>query len=169
MTLAPRHPSASETVMTQHVLPQHTNAVGTLFGGQLLAWVDVAAGVCAMRHAGRIAVTASFDEVHFKLPVRHGDIVVLTARLTWTGRTSMEIRVRAEREELSGLRELALEAFTTFVAQDDARRPTPVPPLRLDDDADQACYAAALARRARRLEHAGRRAEADQGAGRDGR
>ncbi len=155
-TRTPRHPDHSETVMTQLVLQQHSNAVGTLFGGQLLAWVDIAAGVCAMRHAGRVAVTASFDEVAFKLPVRHGDIVVLTARITWAGRTSMEIRVRAEREGLDGMRELALEAFTTFVAQDDASQPTPVPPLRLDSDADRACYAEALERRARRLAHAGR-------------
>lgn len=155
-SLPPRSPALSETVMTQLVLPQHINAYGTAFGGQMLAWVDVAAGACAMRHAGVIAVTASFDEVHFRLPVRHADIVTLTARVTWVGRTSMEIHVRAEREAMGGPRELALEAFATFVAMAPDNRPAPVPPLLLTTDADQRCHAEAEARRARRLAAAGR-------------
>ena len=154
---AARSANRSETVMTQLVLPQHINAYGTAFGGQMLAWVDVAAGACAMRHADRVAVTVSFDEVHFKLPVRHGDIVTITARVTWAGRTSMEIRVRAERESIGEARELALEAFTSFVAMGDDGKPVAVPPLLLEDDYARACFELALERRAHRLERAGPR------------
>ncbi|MBP46815.1 MAG: hypothetical protein CMH53_02660 [Myxococcales bacterium] len=75
--LTARSPEHSEVVMTQLVLPQHTNAVGTAFGGQVLSWVDIAAGVCAGRHARAVCVTAGFDQVHFKLPIRHGDVVVI--------------------------------------------------------------------------------------------
>ncbi len=142
--------------MTQLVLPQHTNALGTAFGGQVLSWVDVAAGVCAGRHARAVCVTASFDEVHFKLPIRHGDVVHIVGVVTWTGRTSMEIRVRVDREQIDGRRERALEAFATFVCVDTEGKPQPVPPLELLTDAHRACWDRAELRRRRRLENRGR-------------
>lgn len=150
--LVARSPEQSEVIMTQLVLPQHTNALGTAFGGQVLSWVDIAAGVCAGRHARAVCVTASFDQVHFKLPIRHGDVIVIVARVTWTGRTSMEIRVRVDREQIDGRRERALEAFTTFVCVDEQGSPRPVPPLDLLTDEHRSCWARAEERRTRRLQ-----------------
>src|SRR5258708_28790290 len=90
----PRPQSASITEMTEFVLPTHTNAFGSVFGGQIMAWVDLCAAICAQRHAGCPCVTASVDELSFKRPVRVGQVVVLRAQVTATFRTSMEIEVR---------------------------------------------------------------------------
>ena len=138
--------------MTQLVLPQHTNALGTAFGGQVLSWVDIAAGVCAGRHARAVCVTASFDQVHFKLPIRHGDVIVIVARVTWTGRTSMEIRVRVDREQIDGRREAGAGGVHHFCLRRRAGSPRPVPPLDLLTDEHRSCWARAEERRTRRLQ-----------------
>lgn len=151
--LTARSPGQSEVIMTQLVLPQHTNALGTAFGGQVLSWVDIAAGVCAGRHARAVCVTASFDEVHFKLPIHHGDVVNIQAIVTWTGRSSMEIRVRVDREQIDGRRQRALEAFATFVCVDANGKPQPIPALELLTDSHRTCHAQAEERRARRLQN----------------
>ena len=76
----------SETTMTELVLPQHTNEHGTIFGGVIMSWIDIAAAIAAKRHSGRVCVTAAIDELHFLRPVRQGDIVNIRARLTTSGR-----------------------------------------------------------------------------------
>lgn len=154
--LTPRSPDHSHVTMTELVLPQHTNALGTAFGGQVLSWVDIAAGICAGRHARAVCVTASFDEVHFKLPIHHGDVVNISAVVTWTGRTSMEVRVRVDREQIDGQRQRALEAFATFVCVDASGQPQPIPPLELLTDAHRESHAKAAQRRERRLRNRGR-------------
>ncbi len=148
-----RSPTQSEVIMTQLVLPQHTNALGTAFGGQVLSWVDIAAGVCAGRHARAVCVTASFDEVHFKLPIHHGDVVNIQAIVTWTGRSSMEVRIRVDREQIDGQRQRALEAFATFVCVDSSGKPQPIAALELLTDDHRACHARAAQRRAKRLQN----------------
>lgn len=121
--------------MTEYVLPQHANALGTVFGGQIMAWVDLCAAICASRHSGRTAVTAFVDDLKFQEPVKIGEVVRLRARVTATFRTSMEITVDVEGEDpRTGRRWPCVDALLTFVAIDDAKRPAPVPPLTLDTD-----------------------------------
>src|SRR3954468_24529819 len=95
----PRPQSASITQMTEYVLPQHANALGGVFGGQIMAWVDLCAAICAQRHAGRMAVTAFVDDLKFERPVKIGQVVRLDAHVTATFRTSMEIEVAVEGED----------------------------------------------------------------------
>lgn len=138
--------------MTEYVLPQHANALGGVFGGQIMAWIDLCAAICAQRHAGRMAVTAFVDDLKFEQPVRIGEVVRLDARVTATFRTSMEITVTVEGEDAaSGRRWPCVNARLTFVAIDENRKPAPVPPLVLDTDEIRASQAAGEARRSARL------------------
>jgi len=153
--MTPRSQSASRTAMTEYVLPQHANALGGVFGGQIMAWIDLCAAICAQRHSGRMSVTAFVDDMKFEEPVRVGEVVRLDARVTATFRTSMEIEVVVEGEDAtSGRRWPCVDARLTFVAIDEERRPTTVPPLALDDDEVRASQAAGEARRRARLERA---------------
>ena len=125
---AARPQSASITQMTEYVLPQHTNALGGVFGGQIMAWIDLCAAICAQRHSGRMAVTAFVDDLKFEQPVRVGEVVRLEARITATFRTSMEIEVVVEGEDATtGRRWPCVTARLTFVAIDESRHPTPIP------------------------------------------
>lgn len=151
-----RSPDDSQAVMTELVLPQHTNSYGTCFGGTILSWIDIAAGVCAGRHAGRPAVTVAFDDVHFITPIRLGDIVNVVARACYVGTTSMEIRVDVWRERYGGPREHANTAFVVFVAIDADGRPVAVPGLTLTTASDHANFAEAAHRRQQRLARAQR-------------
>jgi acyl-CoA hydrolase len=138
--------------MTEYVLPQHANALGGVFGGQIMAWIDLCAAICAQRHAGRQAVTAFVDDLKFEQPVRIGEVVRLEAFVTAVFRTSMEIEVVVEGEDATTRRRWpCVTALVTFVAIDEARRPTAVPPLLLDSDDVRASQAAGEARRASRL------------------
>jgi acyl-CoA hydrolase len=141
--------------MTELVLPQHTNALGSIFGGTVMGWMDVCAAIAAQRHTGRVVVTAAVDDLVFHEAIRLGEVARVTARVTGAFRTSVEVEVRVEHEDTrSGARALCVEAFMTFVALDDARRPAPVPPLALDTPEDAARQAAAAARREQRLARA---------------
>ena len=142
--------------MTELLLPQHTNTLGTAFGGQILSWVDIAASICATRHCGTDTVTVSFDDVHFKVPIHLSDVVVIEARLTMVGRTSMEIEVTVFRETRDRPREKALVAYVTFVSLGRGGQPAAVPPLIIDNDADRQRQDAARERRTHRLERARR-------------
>lgn len=150
--LEPRPQAASITQMTEYVLPQHTNALGGVFGGQIMAWMDLCAAICAQRHSGRMAVTAFVDDLKFEQPVRVGEVVRLEARVTATFRTSMEIEVVIEGEDATtGRRWPCVDARLTFVAIDQQRKPAPVPPLLLDTEEVKASQAAGEARRGARL------------------
>jgi acyl-CoA hydrolase len=150
--LAPKPRAASATDMTEYVLPQHANIGGTVFGGQIMAWVDLCAAICAQRHAGRPCVTAFVDDLLFKRPVHVGQVVRLRAQVIATFRTSIEIDVSVSGENtITGEQWPTVEARVVFVAMDEARRPTPVPPLLLENDAHRAAQAAAEERRKARL------------------
>jgi len=150
--LSPRLRTASITEMAEYVLPQHANVFGTVFGGQIMAWVDLCAVICAQRHSGRPCVTASVDDLLFRRPVRVGQVVRLRAQITAAFRTSMEIEVRVTGEATTTGEEWpTVECFATFVAMSDELRPTPVPPLLLQSDADVLAQAAAEGRRRARL------------------
>jgi acyl-CoA hydrolase len=142
----------SRTSMTEYVLPQHANALGSVFGGQIMAWIDLCAAICAQRHSGKMAVTAFVDDMKFEQPVRVGEVVRLESRVTATFRTSMEIEVVVEGEDATtGRRWPCVDARLTFVAIDQDRKPTAVPPLALDTDEVRASQAAGEARRGARL------------------
>ena len=150
--LAAKPRAASTTEMLEYVLPQHANIGGTVFGGQIMAWVDLCAAICAQRHAGRPCVTAFVDDLLFKRPVLVGQVVRLRAQLVATFRTSMEIDVSVTGEDtITGDVWPTVECRVVFVAIDEARRPTPVPPLVLDTAAEREAQAAAEERRRARL------------------
>jgi acyl-CoA hydrolase len=147
------------TTMTELVLPTHANSLGTVFGGQVLAWIDMCAAICAQRHTGYTVTTAGIDELSFEQGIKVGQVAQLTARITAAFRTSVEVLVRVDGEDATtGQRWPCVHAFVTFVAVDAGLRPTPVPPLSVSTDADRALAAAAGERRARRLAGRGQRA-----------
>jgi len=130
--------SASAAEFTHLVLPPDTNALGTIFGGRIMEWVDIGAAIVASRHCRTIAVTASIDELHFLAPVRLGDIVILKASVNFVGKTSLEIGVRVEAEDpKTGKRRKTSTAFLTFVALNDSGKPTRVPELILETEDDK--------------------------------
>ncbi len=149
-----RRVSDSATEMTQLVLPQHANVHGSVLGGTVMHWVDLAAAIVANRHSRRPVVTAAFDDMAFLAPIQVGQVALLRARMTLVDRSSMEIRVDVESEDmLSGERRKTGTAFVTFVALDPVtRRPSPVPPLVLDTEEAKAEHTRALERRRLRLE-----------------
>jgi acyl-CoA hydrolase len=152
MTLEPRPQHASRTQMTEYVLPQHANALGSVFGGQIMAWIDLCAAICAQRHSGRMAVTAFVDDLKFEQPVRVGEVVRLESQVTAVFRSSMEIEVIVEGEDATtGRRWPCVHARLTFVAIDEARAPTTVAPLVLDTPEVRESQAAGVARREQRL------------------
>ncbi|MBX3189746.1 MAG: acyl-CoA thioesterase [Labilithrix sp.] len=152
MPLTPRPQSQSLTQMTEYVLPQHANALGGVFGGQIMAWIDLCAAISAQRHCGNMAVTAFVDDLRFEQPVRIGQVVRLEAKVTAAFHTSMEIEVIVEGEDATtGRRWPCVDARVTFVAIDANRKPTAVPPLVLDTDEVRASQAAGEARRGARL------------------
>jgi acyl-CoA hydrolase len=155
--LLPRSPRVSMTEMTELVLPQHGNVLGTAFGGTVLAWMDVAGAICAQRHSGRVSVTAAMDEVNFVSPIRVGDVVVLSARLNAAFGSSVEVEVAVQVEDrATQSRRRCVDAFMTFVAVDDAGSPTRVPALLAENGEDERRASEARARRERRLKERAR-------------
>ena len=148
-------------------LPQDANAVGNVHGGVIMKHIDNAAGVVAVRHGGRPAVTASIDRIDFHHPVYVGNLVTLEAELNWVGSSSMEIGVRAESEDLvkDVIRHVAT-AYLTFVALDENGRPQKIPPLNLQTEDERKRFQMAEARREDRLRQKKREADCAQDAGR---
>ncbi len=151
-------PAASRVTMTQIVMPVHTNgAGGVLFGGVVMQWIDVCAGVSAMRHAGGSVVTASIDRLDFMSPIRLGDVVLLEAQVNYAANTSMEVGCRVETEDpRTRVRRYTTKAYLTFVAVDDCGRPRHVSPLEVETNEDRRRYQEAAERRAGRLRAVGR-------------
>lgn len=143
--------------MTHHVLPEFSNSLGNVFGGQVVAWIDVCAAIAAQRHCRSVVVTASIDAVQFLLPIKLGHIVVLRGQVNATFKTSMECGVSIFSENpLTGEVHQAMKAYATFVALNDHGRPKPVPPLIALTEEDRRRSDEAAKRRARRLAEAGR-------------
>ncbi len=152
MSNTEKTPRASYTEMTELVLPQHGNVLGGAFGGTVLAWMDVCGAIAAQRHCGCVAVTAALDEVNFLSPIKVGDVVVLSARVNASFTTSLEVEVEVKVEDRrSGAHRPCVDAFMTFVAVDDAGKPTRVPPLVLQTSEDERRSGEAIERRAARL------------------
>ena len=146
--------SESATEMIQLVLPHEANVHGSVLGGTVMHWIDLAAAIVANRHSRRPVVTAAFDEMAFLAPIQIGQLALLNAKLTLVDRSSMEIRVDVRSEDLlTGERRTTGTAFVTFVALDPVtKRPTPVPQLELETNEERAEHALALERRRLRLE-----------------
>lgn len=144
---------SSMVIMSQMMMPQDANPTGNVHGGVIMKHMDEAAGVVAIRHAGCNAVTASIDRLDFYNPVFIGNLLIIKASLNMVGKTSMEIGVRVETEDLiSGQIRHIASAYLTFVALDKDFRPKAVPPLRLTTEEERRRHKEAVARRKVRLE-----------------
>ena len=144
---------SSGVIMSQIMMPQDANPIGNVHGGVIMKHMDEAAGVVAIRHAGCNAVTASIDRLDFYNPVFIGNLLIIKASLNMVGRTSMEIGVRVETEDLiSGQIRHTASAYLTFVALGKDFRPSVVPPLQLTTDEERRRHKEAVARRKVRLE-----------------
>jgi acyl-CoA hydrolase len=140
--------------LTQLVLPQFTNALGTIFGGQVAAWIDTCAAIAAQRFCRRQVVTASIDELHFLSPIQRGHIAIFRASVNAAWSHSMEVGVRVEGEDpLTGVRVHTASAYCTFVALDANGRPTAVPRIATETPDEARRQREAEARRAARLAH----------------
>ena len=146
------HTVAYSRVEQVHIiLPRYVNGTFQLFGGQLMEWVDMVAAVVARRHAGCLVITAAVDHLAFLAPALLNDTVVLLGRITYTGRTSMEICVETYVEAVQGGdRKLVNRAFVTMVAIDENRQPVSVPHLTLQTEEERIDWEAAKQRRAER-------------------
>lgn len=157
MSMKPKTPSESRTSTTEQVLPNDTNPLNTLFGGKLMQWMDVTAGIAAHRHCGRVCVTASVNHVSFDFPVKLGDIVTLEAKVSRTFNTSVEVFVDVYVENRTGTEKRKCnQAILTFVAVDQMGTPVPVPPVLPETDEERQRYEGALRRRQLALILAGR-------------
>jgi acyl-CoA hydrolase len=151
--------SASRIEVTHLVLPGDANVLGTAFGGMVMQWTDLAAGMAAMRHARLPVVTASIDRLSFVAPLKVGHMAIVTAQVNAVFGTSLEVGVEVVSEDpRTGERRKCCDAFLTFVALDGAGRPTAVVPLAATSDEERRREAEARARREARL--AGREAPA---------
>lgn len=135
-------PAQSRTEMVQIVYNGHINGSRRLFGGKLMEWIDTVAAVVARRHAGSEVTTAAVDTLRFQEGVTLNSTVVLVGTLTYTGRTSMEVRVDTFVEHLSGVRRQVNQAYLVFVALDEMGHPTPVPPILPQTQAEKNDYEA---------------------------
>lgn len=145
-------PRDSAVTMTEIVLPSDTNALGTIFGGKVMAWIDIAAATAAIRHSRKVMVTASIDALHFIAPVKLGDILTIKASINYVGRTSCEIGVRVDSEDpTSGKISHTASAYLTFVALDKKGKPAVIPSLKVETPEEKRRCEAAKRRRAGRL------------------
>ncbi len=139
----------SLTVMTEIVMPNDTNQMNNLFGGQLLSWMDRCCAIAAHRHCKRQVVTSTINNVSFKNPIPHGAIVTIEAKVSRAFSSSMEViaDVFLEEQRPNGARIKANEGIFTFVAVDQLGNPINIPEITPESELEQERYAAALRRR----------------------
>ena len=126
--------SDSKTEQVQIIMLGDTNGYGRLFGGRLVEWIDVVAAVVARRHSGHEVTTVSIDNLHFKAPAYANETIVLIGCVTYTGRTSVEVRVDTYAENLRGARSMINRAYVVMVALGEDEKPVPVPALLLENN-----------------------------------
>ena len=149
-----RNPSESIVEMTNLVLPNDTNQLGNLLGGRLMHWIDIAAALAAMRHSGKVCVTASVDVINFFEPIKLGHVVRVLASVNRAFSTSMEIGVKVFREDpLHGVQVHTSSAYLTFVAIDQYGKPLQVPPITPCNNEDFRRFEEAGIRREQRLKN----------------
>lgn len=154
-TLAEREVKRTENSMMEHIFqvrPEHLNAAGRLFGGKLMEWIDEIAGLVAMRHSGGNITTASVDNLRFIRGAYQNDLVVLTAKITYVGNSSMEVRVDTYVEDFQGTRKPINRAYLTLVAVDAQGIPRQVPNILLETESQKAEWKAAQKRKELRIQ-----------------
>ena len=144
--------AGSKTVMSRTMLPSDANPYGNVHGGEVMKLIDAVAGAAATRHARARVVTARIDELSFLAPVYVGHLVTAKASVNHVGKTSMEIGVRVEAEDmLTGNVVHVASAYLVFVATDERGKPVPLPPLVAETDDERRRMMAAETRRSLRL------------------
>ena len=139
--------SDSQTQQQYILRPAHINPYGRLFGAQLLKWIDEVAGIVAVRHANAIVTTAAIDNLQFTKPAYAGQMVVLCGKITYVGRSSMEVRVDTYTEALDGTRTHINRAYIDMVAINNEGQALEVPALELETDEERAEYESAVKRK----------------------
>ncbi len=153
-----RKVSETLNIQTELIMPAHTNPIGNLMGGHLLSWMDVCAGISAIKHSGGISVTASLDNVSFNLPINMGNIVVLRSFVTRAFNTSMEVICEVFIQNIKTQEEVkSHEAFFSFVSLDfNNTTPIKVRPVIPETEREKQLFEDALNRRELRLINAGK-------------
>jgi acyl-CoA hydrolase len=155
--LGEKTPKESESIISRVMLPPDANVAGNVFGGTILKMIDEIAGIVATKHCRRNCVTANIEHIDFIYPVHIGDLLEMRGRLSFVGKTSMEVGVETFAENLeTGDVNFAGKATVTMVALDEDGRPVPVPPLKLETEEDRKLFAAGQKRydeRAKRVKH----------------
>jgi acyl-CoA hydrolase len=148
----------SQSEMTQVVLPNDANPLGSILGGTVMHWVDLVGAIAAHRHSGSYVVTASVDHMDFHLPIRIGQLVILKSSVNRVFRSSMEVGVKVFREEIfTGLRQHTTSAYLTFVAIDKEGKPQTVPQVAPETAEEKRRYREAGNRRQWRIAQLGGR------------
>lgn len=155
--------SESRTIMTEMIMPNDTNPLGNLMGGNLMRWMDIAGGICAAKHCESHVVTASVDHVSFTSPIKVGDVITINASVTRAFNTSVEVYVEVLASDITGANgRQSNHAYLSFVALNTkTRKPSKVPPLRPLSSEEQKLYDGASRRRELRLILSGRMKPAD--------
>jgi acyl-CoA hydrolase len=150
-------PKDSIVTMTEIVLPNDTNTLNNLRGGKILHWMDIASAISAGKHSNAVVVTASVDNVSFENPIKLGDVVTITAKVTRVFNTSMETHIEVWAENLpTQTRYKCNEAYYTFVALDSNGKPKKATALIPETEEDKKHFDGAMQRRELRLVLAGR-------------
>ena len=146
--------AASRVQISQLMQPEHANNLGNVHGGWIMKLMDEAGGLACIRHARRRVVTVAIDQMVFRQPIRIGDLVIITAEVSFVGRTSMETEVHVMAENpVTGECTHTNTGYLVYVALDENGRPTPVPPLIPETEAERARMEAGKSRQAYRLAH----------------
>ncbi len=152
--LSPKLVRVSRISIAQLMQPEHANNLGNVHGGWIMKLVDEAGALACMRHARRRVVTVAIDSMVFRQPIRIGDLVILTAEVTYTGRTSVEAEVQVQAENpITGERTHTNTAYLVYVALDDEGNPTPVPPIQAETEDERKKLEEGKARQQRRLQN----------------
>jgi uncharacterized protein (TIGR00369 family) len=153
-------PESSRVRLHQLMLPEHGNALGNVHGGLIMKMVDEAGAIAAMRHAQRPCVTMAIDSMTFRQPVHLGELLVCDARVTFVGRTSIEVSVQVHSENpITADVTHTNSAHLVYVALGPDGRPCPVPALELESDEDRRAHAEGVLRQAERLARKKREAQ----------
>jgi uncharacterized protein (TIGR00369 family) len=155
--------SASRITIAQLMQPEHANNLGNVHGGWIMKLVDEAGALACMRHAQQRVVTVAVDQLIFRQPIRIGDLVILNAEVSYTGRTSLEAEITVIAENpVSGERVHTNTAYLVYVALDKDGHPVPVPPLLPESEAEQVRMDAGRIRQANRLAHGSSQKDVDK-------
>jgi len=148
----PKPARLSHTTIAEVMMPHMANILGNVHGGVILGMMDRVAAVSAMRHAQRTCVTVSVDRVHFREPIHLGELVTMYSSVNYTHRTSIEVGIRVEAENLiTGVKRHTNTCYFTFVAIDENGRPVSVPPVMPETDEERQRFEAAALRREQRV------------------